>query len=65
MRTTVDVNTSRLERARRALGTKGLSETVNAALEDVASRDELADFDVAEFSVTDDDIRAAREDARP
>lgn len=45
-RTTVDVDRRALEAARRALGTAGLSATVNAALARVARDSELADFDV-------------------
>ncbi|CAN5541458.1 hypothetical protein BH20ACT19_BH20ACT19_07270 [soil metagenome] len=45
-RTTVDVDRGALEAARRALGTAGLSATVNAALARVARDSELADFDV-------------------
>lgn len=63
-RTTVNVNEALLDRARRALGTSGLSETLNAALEEVVARDALADFDVADFDITDEDIRPAREDLR-
>ncbi len=45
-RTTVDVDDRALDAARRELGTKGLSETVNAALRDAARRRVLRDFDV-------------------
>ncbi len=45
-RTTVDVDDRALDAARRELGTKGLSETVNAALRDVARRRTLKGFDV-------------------
>jgi Arc/MetJ family transcription regulator len=45
-RTTVDVDERALEAARAALGTKGLSATVNAALREAARRRALADFDV-------------------
>lgn len=46
VRTTVDVDRSALDAARRELGTNGLSETVNAALRDAARRRVLQDFDV-------------------
>jgi Arc/MetJ family transcription regulator len=46
MRTTVDVDQTALTAARAALGTEGLSATVNAALREVARRSALADFDV-------------------
>jgi Arc/MetJ family transcription regulator len=45
-RTTVDVDEHALDAARRELGTKGLSETVNAALRDAARRRVLKGFDV-------------------
>jgi len=45
-RTTVDVDDAALSAARAALGTSGLSATVNTALREVARRSALADFDV-------------------
>jgi Arc/MetJ family transcription regulator len=45
-RTTVDVDEKALDAARAALGTKGLSATVNAALREAVRRRALADFDV-------------------
>lgn len=45
-RTTIDVDERALDAARRELGTKGLSETVNAALRDAARRRVLKGFDV-------------------
>jgi Arc/MetJ family transcription regulator len=45
-RTTVDLDEAALAAARAALGTSGLSATVNAALREVARRSALADFDV-------------------
>lgn len=45
-RTTVNIDTEALERAREALGTQGTSQTVNQALREVHRRKELADFDV-------------------
>ncbi|MGA8744511.1 MAG: type II toxin-antitoxin system VapB family antitoxin [Solirubrobacterales bacterium] len=45
-RTTVDVDDRALDAARRELGTKGLSETINAALRETARRRALRDFDV-------------------
>jgi Arc/MetJ family transcription regulator len=62
MRTTVNVDGELLEAARQALGTDGVSETVNAALDDVARRAKLGGFDVRAFDVTDADIAAARRD---
>lgn len=62
MRTTVNLDTEKLEAARRALGTEGVSETVNAALADVARRVALRQFDVRAFDVTDEDIASSRRD---
>jgi Arc/MetJ family transcription regulator len=45
-RTTVNIDTEALERAREALGTQGTSQTVNQALREAHRRNELADFDV-------------------
>jgi Arc/MetJ family transcription regulator len=45
-RTTVDVDEAALSAAQVALGTRGLSVTVNTALREVARRSALADFDV-------------------
>lgn len=45
-RTTVDIDADALQRAQVELGTKGLSETVNAALRAVGRRGVLAGFDV-------------------
>ena len=46
MRTTVDIDAEALEAARAALGTSGLSATVNTALREIARRAALAEFDV-------------------
>ncbi len=62
MRTTVNLDPDALDAARRALGTDGVSETVNAALSDVARRVAVGRFDVRLFDVTDDDIALARQD---
>jgi Arc/MetJ family transcription regulator len=45
-RTTIDIDSEAFEAAREALGTAGLSTTVNAALREIARRAQLADFDV-------------------
>jgi Arc/MetJ family transcription regulator len=45
-RTTVDVDDAALASARAALGTQGLSATINSALREVGRRHALADFDV-------------------
>jgi Arc/MetJ family transcription regulator len=61
-RTTVDVDERALEAARRELGTKGLSETVNAALRDAARRRTLKGFDVLrDVDGTPEEIAAGRE----
>jgi Arc/MetJ family transcription regulator len=45
-RTTVDIDQLAFDSAQSELGTKGLSETVNAALREVGRRRVLAAFDV-------------------
>jgi Arc/MetJ family transcription regulator len=61
-RTTVDVDDRALEAARRELGTKGLSETVNAALRDAVRRRVLRDFDVLrDIDGTPEEVAAGRE----
>jgi len=61
-RTTVDVDDQELEAARRELGTKGLSETVNAALRDAVRRRVLRDFDVLrDIDGTPEEVAAGRE----
>jgi hypothetical protein len=62
MRTTVNLDGELLEAARQVLGTEGVSETVNAALDEVARRAKLERFDVRIFDVTDADIAASRRD---
>lgn len=61
-RTTVDVDEHALDAARRELGTQGLSETVNAALRDVARRRALHSFDVMrDIDGTPAEVVAGRE----
>jgi Arc/MetJ family transcription regulator len=62
MRTTVNLDPAVLDAARHALGTDGVSETVNAALAEVVRRVAIQRFDVRAFDVTDDDIRRSRQD---
>lgn len=63
-RTTVDVDDLALDAARRELGTKGLSETVNAALRDAARRRVLKGFDVVrDVDGTPQEVAAGRERA--
>jgi Arc/MetJ family transcription regulator len=60
-RTTVDVDERALEAAREALGTKGLSATVNAALHEAARRRALAEFDVVrDIDGTPDEVETNR-----
>lgn len=61
-RTTVDIDDLALDAARRELGTKGLSETVNAALRDAARRRTLKGFDVVrDVYGTPKEVAAGRE----
>jgi Arc/MetJ family transcription regulator len=61
-RTTVDVDERALDAARRELGTKGLSDTVNAALREAARRRLLKGFDVArDIDGTPQEVAAGRE----
>jgi len=61
-RTTVDVDERALDAARRELGTKGLSETVNAALRDAARHRALKGFDVVrDVDGTPHEVAAGRE----
>lgn len=61
-RTTVDVDDRALEAARRELGTKGLSETVNAALRETTRRRVLRGFDVRrDLDGTPEEVREGRE----
>lgn len=59
-RTTVNVDDGLLREAKKALGTRGLTETINAAMEDVVRRAARADFTVLDFDITDDDLAEAR-----
>jgi len=61
-RTTVDVDDQALAAARRELGTKGLSDTVNAALREATRRRVLRGFDVArDIDGTPEEVREGRE----
>lgn len=62
MRTTVNIDDASLNAARDALGTKGLTETVNRALAEVARQARLRSFDVRDFDVTDEDLASGRTD---
>jgi Arc/MetJ family transcription regulator len=62
VRTTVDVDAAALDAARAALGTQGLSATINSALREVARRHALADFDVLrDVDGTPDEVQSGRE----
>lgn len=61
-RTTVNVDMDLLGQAQEALGTSGVTETINAALSAAVRRARLAGFDVRMFNVTSEDIREARGD---
>jgi len=62
-RTTVDIDDRALELARQALGTTGLSATVNAALREVGRRQTLSGFDVGrDIDGTPDEVAANRRD---
>lgn len=61
-RTTVDVDERALAAARRELGTKGLSDTVNAALREASRRRVLQGFDVRrDIDGTPREVREGRE----
>jgi Arc/MetJ family transcription regulator len=61
-RTTVDVDEAALTAAQAALGTRGLSATVNTALREVARRSALADFDVLrDIDGTPGEVESGRE----
>jgi Arc/MetJ family transcription regulator len=62
VRTTVNIDDASLRAAQEALGTVGLTETVNRALAEVARQARLRSFDVRKFDVTDEDIVSARAD---
>jgi hypothetical protein len=60
-RTTVDVDGAALAAARAALGTHGLSATINSALREVARRHAFADFDVlGDIDGTPDEVQSGR-----
>ena len=61
-RTTVNVDDVLLLRAQDALGTSGVTQTVNAALALAVRRAALASFDVRSFDITDEDLSQARLD---
>jgi Arc/MetJ family transcription regulator len=61
-RTTIDVDEAALSAAQAALGTDGLSVTVNTALREVARRSVLADFDVLrDIDGTPEEVQSGRE----
>ncbi len=61
-RTTVNIDSDALQRARDVLGTEGTSATVNAALREAARRRVLADFDVrVDIDGTPEEVELGRE----
>ncbi|MGA2470985.1 MAG: hypothetical protein ABSG64_09875 [Solirubrobacteraceae bacterium] len=65
-RTTVDIDPQALGAARAALGTAGLSLTVNTALREVARRSMLAGFDIRrDIDGEPADVAAGREGRGP
>ncbi len=65
-RTTVDVDERALALAKQALGTTGLSATVNAALREVGRQRALAAFDVRrDVDGTPQQVDANRQDRDP
>lgn len=63
-RTTVNIDGELLVAARTALGTTGVSDTVNAALAAARRRALLASISVRDFDITDIDLETARADRR-
>lgn len=61
-RTTVSIDDELLRGAAEALGTRGVTETVNAALAAAVRHARLAAFDVRAFDIDDEDIATARAD---
>ncbi|MDQ3274015.1 MAG: hypothetical protein M3Q39_03015 [Actinomycetota bacterium] len=61
-RTTVNIDGELLDQARRALGTKAVTTTVNAALAAAVRQARLEAFDVRLFDVTDEEIAEVRRD---
>ncbi len=59
-RTTVNVDDKALEEAQQALGTDGVTETVNAALKKVGRQAELDRFDLSTFDIDDRSIEESR-----
>lgn len=65
-RTTVDIDKAALRAAQKALRTRGLSETVNAALRDAARHAALADFDVvSDIDGTPEEVETGRRGREP
>ena len=60
MRTTVNIDEASLQAAKEALGTAGLTETVNGALAEVARQARIRSFDVRKFDITDEELAGGR-----
>ena len=61
-RTSLNLDMSLVEEAREVLGTRGTTETVNAALADVVRQDKLRRLTEMVFDVDNDEIEAAWND---
>lgn len=61
-RTTVNVDDTTLQQARLVLGTRGVTETINAAMADVVRRAALEEFTLSDFDITDADLAESRRD---
>jgi len=61
-RTTVNIDDALLSGARRVLGTKGVSDTVNAAMSVVVRRAARDAFTINDFDITDADLADSRRD---
>nr|VTP04320.1 hypothetical protein BIN_B_05493 [Mycobacterium riyadhense] len=61
-RTTVNVDDAILDQARVILGTRGVSETINAAMAAVVRRATLDEFTLRDFDITDTELADSRRD---
>jgi len=61
-RTTVNIDDALLSDARSVLGTKGVSDTINAAMSVVVRRAARDEFTINDFDITDADLADSRRD---
>jgi Arc/MetJ family transcription regulator len=61
-RTTVNIDDVLLSDAQRVLGTKGVTDTINAAMSAVVRRAALDEFTINDFDITDADLADSRRD---